>query len=338
MFEYLKSIKLENNTTELSKDLINSNVFGSFASLLKDVTHPNSDENQEENQIEGKIIVVSEFIKELNQHIDEIASTTEELSATMQEASAISTDIAGASLEIAGTIQDFADKAQDGNSATEDIKLSAEEIMNNVTRARKKATDIFEVNREKLKKAIEDSKVVDQISILSKSITQIISQTNLLALNASIEAARAGEAGRGFSVVADEIRNLAQKSKSNISEIQQITEQVKDAVKNLMESSSQLLEFMSVDVNNDYIYMQQFAEKYSMDASMTNNLFTDFSASSQSLLGAISELLTKLDNIVQASSQGAEGISDIAIQYNEISLSSKNVTNQIDELSGLFKR
>jgi methyl-accepting chemotaxis protein len=59
---------------------------------------------------------------------------------------------------------------------------------------------VFDGTRAELGEAIENSKVVEQISILSESIIQITAQTNLLALNASIEAARAGEAGRGFKI------------------------------------------------------------------------------------------------------------------------------------------
>jgi methyl-accepting chemotaxis protein len=70
---------------------------------------------------------------------------------------------------------------------------------------------------EKLKKAIDNSRSVEQVENLTNEILSISSQTNLLALNASIEAARAGEAGKGFAVVADEIRKLADSSRQTIS-------------------------------------------------------------------------------------------------------------------------
>ncbi len=278
---------------------------------------------------EGKNVQASVHITDrvevLNIHIEEIAAATEQLSATMQETAAITTDIAGTSLEIAGTIQDFTDMAEQGNKASDQIQTSAHGTMVNVAEAQGKAQKVFHEVKAELEIAIREAKVVDQITLLSKAITQIIAQTNLLALNASIEAARAGEAGRGFAVVAEEIRKLAQKSKGNVTQIQSITESVKEAVFNLTRSSTVLLNFVSEDVNRDYAYMQQVAENYRKDSLVIHNLFADFSSSSQSMLDSISGLLSNLDQITQATSDGADGISDISGQITEI----MNTSNQL---------
>jgi len=102
-----------------------------------------------------------------------------------------------------------------------------------------------------LNKAIEDSKAVEQIDILTDSILQITNQTNLLALNAAIEAARAGEAGKGFSVVADEIRKLAEDSRRNATKIQEITASALKSVKQLAKNATIVLNFLINDVNKD---------------------------------------------------------------------------------------
>ena len=165
---------------------------------------------------------------------------------------------------------------------------------------------VFYGTKAELEKAIENSKVVEQISILSESIVQITSQTNLLALNASIEAARAGEAGRGFTVVAEEIRKLAEQSKGVVSKIQSITDQVKDSVNHLAESSNKLLEFMSTDVNSDYISMLEIADKYNQDASFVRSMVSDFDSTSNDLLKSVDNVLHDIDNISQAASDCAD--------------------------------
>ncbi len=293
---------------------------------------PVQEEQESDQLLKERVGEISKQIEALDSNIEDIAASTEELAATMEETSAIAVEIAGTSLEIAGSIQDFADKAQQGKETSEHIKESAVNTMQSVAEAQNKALHIFEETKATLSQAIEDSKIVDQITILSSSITQIMSMTNLLALNASIEAARAGEAGRGFSVVADEIRRLAEQSKGNIAEIQAITEKVKTAVGNLAGSASLLLSFVSEDVNRDYEFMRQIGDKYSEDALMINHLFTDFSVTSQDLLTSISGLLTNLDQITQATSDGADGTTDIAGQVSDIKGISNQVVDKLREL------
>ncbi len=103
---------------------------------------------------------------------------------------------------------------------------------------------MYKTNEKELSEAIEKSKSVEKINVLSEAILKITEQTNLLALNAAIEAARAGEAGKGFSVVAEEIRKLAEESNNTANEIQEITKIVVNAVENLANNSNKILTFI----------------------------------------------------------------------------------------------
>jgi len=84
----------------------------------------------------------------------------------------------------------------------------------------------------------ELNKNMDEINDFLSGITQIAEQTNMLALNAAIEAARAGESGRGFAIVADEVRNLAEQSANTVAQINQIIHQIKDKTKDVLNEVS----------------------------------------------------------------------------------------------------
>ena len=113
-----------------------------------------------------------------------------------------------------------------------------------------------------MKRALEKSKEVKNINVLTESILQITEQTNLLSLNAAIEAARAGEAGKGFAVVANEIRNLAEDSRNAANKIQSMTMEVIKSVEDLASSSEKVLDFIGTKVIDDYKTMVSIGDQY----------------------------------------------------------------------------
>ncbi|WP_252224560.1 methyl-accepting chemotaxis protein [Clostridium sp. ZBS2] len=281
--------------------------------------------NESSNNIEDVVELIKDNVTNLNSDIEEVSATTEELAANMEETAASSEEMLATSQEIEEVVKSISQKSQEGAIKAGEISNRAVDTKMNVQASEKKSTELFKSTKVELEEAIQESKVVEEINVLSESIMQITSQTNLLALNAAIEAARAGEAGKGFSVVAEEIRKLAEQSKDTVIEIKNITGKVTNAVGNLSSSSDKLLKFMAVEVNGDYKNMLDVADKYSKDAEFVDNLVTDFSSNSEELLASLHEVLKTIDGVSQAANEGAGGTTDIASSILQVNDKSNNV-------------
>jgi len=132
------------------------------------------------------------------------------------------------------SIQRVAEAAREAESVARDastIALKGGEAVENTVAGILEIRETVAETTRKVKRLAESSQEISKIVAL---ISQIASRTNLLALNASIEAARAGEAGRGFAIVADEVRQLADKSAKSLKEIEQIVMQIQSETNSVM--------------------------------------------------------------------------------------------------------
>ena len=332
--EYFKTLATGDFSIKLPEGYINrKDDFGILAmelETMKDsIARVVGSTKIEADNINEVVGYISNNVRELNSDIEDVAATTQELAASMEETAASAQAMTSTSSEIEAASRTIAKKSQEAALQVIEISRRAQDTKEDIKNSKKKVDDIGIEIEKKLQKALEQSKVVLQIGVLTESIMSITSQTNLLALNAAIEAARAGESGRGFAVVAEEIRRLADQSKSTVVKIQGVTGEVTEAVLNLSESANALLEYVSTDISSSFRRFGDVAEAYSDDAMYMDDLITDFSATSEELLASIESIIESVNGVAQAATEGAMGTGDIAEKIASITDKSAEVTHQV---------
>ncbi|WHH60523.1 methyl-accepting chemotaxis protein [Petroclostridium sp. X23] len=302
-------------------------------SLSVETTHINVEKSLDNRDgIMKKISVILNSISNtkremdnLNQHIEDISATTQQLSASMEEAAASYDQMHSTSVDIEKAVETMALKVQDSTDAVYEISLRAKELKQNAIISQQSAQEVYSKTLSSLKTALNESKAVEEISSLSDAILKITSQTNLLSLNAAIEAARAGDAGKGFSVVANEIRKLAEDSRNAVNRIQAVTDNVIKSVENLSKNIEIVMEFMENQVVNDYHGMVKIGEQYDKDAQFFDDLINDLSSTSGILLSSINNILQVINDMAHATNDGAEGVCNIAEKSSDLAAMSRNI-------------
>ncbi len=275
---------------------------------------------------------VSEAVSSTASAANQISSSSEEMAAGSQEQAAQTAEIAGSIEEMTKTIMDNTKNASYAAETAKQAGSKAQrggQVVNQTIEGMNRISKVVEKSAETVFTLGKNS---DKIGEIIQVIDDIADQTNLLALNAAIEAARAGEQGRGFAVVADEVRKLAERTTKATKEIANMIKQIQkdthDAVLSIKEGTDEVnkgkqLANEAGTVLNEIIEVAQKASDTSVQV-----------AAASEEQSAASELISKnIESINNVTMETTAGIHQIARASEDLS----RLTIKLQEMVAKFK-
>ncbi|KLO23345.1 hypothetical protein X275_02935 [Marinitoga sp. 1197] len=243
-------------------------------------------------------------LEKVSSSVNSISSEVENITAAVQQTTASVQEISSATKLIA---DNATEAAEFGHLSTEDAEKAGHTVKKSIDKM--KEIKEITIDIEKVVKSFNESSI--KISDFVDTVANIAEQTNLLALNAAIEAARAGEAGKGFAVVADEIRVLAEESRKAADEIREVVEGIQT-------------------VSNEAINVSNIINEKVKEGSM---LSSEAGENLEKILKAIKDITARLESIAASVEEQTAAVDEIATAMTELSQNTMSINEFIQEIN-----
>jgi methyl-accepting chemotaxis protein len=288
--------------------------------------------NSTSDSLRNAMNEVSQAVASTASAAAQISSGAEEMAAGSQEQSSQTAEVASAMEEMTKTI---IETTQNANVAADNSKAAKE----NALRGAKKVDDttkgmlkIVEATRDSGRKIAALALKTDQIGEIAQVIDDIADQTNLLALNAAIEAARAGEQGRGFAVVADEVRKLAERTTHATKEIAETIKAIQNEAKDAnlsMDNASKAVE-SGMELTKEVAGVLQDILNGAESVSDVINQVAAASEEQSTTAEEISRNIEGINNVTQQSASGIQQIAGAAEDLNKLTVNLQDLIGRFN--------
>ncbi len=296
---------------------------------------------------------VAKVMRSVNESAENLSGTAEELNATTEQSSLAANQVANSIIKVAeGTSQQL-DAVNHTTTTFEKLNDSIQEMAKDAEKASNKSREASDIAREgeiTLKNAIEQIKTIEntskqtaesvttlgenskQIGEIVSTISGIAEQTNLLALNAAIEAARAGEQGRGFAVVADEVRKLAESSQEAAHKISDLIKITQSDTEKAIEDMQSGTESLQIGVENIMSMGEAFRKIIGIVEQVSSQM-NEISESTRAMASDGKKIVENVHTIGETSKVAAEEAETVSAATEEQTASVNEISDEAANLS-----